>query len=534
MGRGKRMSRGNLIGKEGQLAFQQWALKNGLSATEVDSDIGIDFFCQVLAPIVGSTSLEGEGPVLCVQVKTVAAGDQPRLILNRIDAEDLLRQRQVTCVFGVHLENTSVHFQFVNRPFMDKLLQLIASDRETLSLPYSSMSDDVSLFRRQLLKLADPAEQTLHRLHLMQGRLRKAIPESHLHLELSDQGKSYRVELPWLSSAFSVDPSFREAVRVRLFQQGFLDPTQEGVTLHPQIEELFDEAQITNLTLRGEFQRVEKLEIRLGSKKYSQSFDVYVFEDEISFVHRDGLQLTISGARPTGEHYAHHFENDLFEPLHKRPLKGASLSFFRMFQEGATLALPTGSSWPLNQFGENLVSLSTTLEAMLKVHEGLELTRSSLFLHDLKNEEFARTCWMLEALFLKDIPLEQLARGFVLGPAAEIPSKDLSTCDISMLVPLVLNLKQTGVTVWIECSAQGFLYEGVLCGMRILKQHNLSKVEKGPRLAKSRFPEMWVYRDWPGIPIGTGQEGIGTFERQEALPFDAEIYSSSKGTEDTA
>jgi hypothetical protein len=62
MDRGKRLSRGNVIGRQGELAFAQWALDHHLSANRVETDLGVDFFCQVMAPVADSDSIEGAGP----------------------------------------------------------------------------------------------------------------------------------------------------------------------------------------------------------------------------------------------------------------------------------------------------------------------------------------------------------------------------------------------------------------------------------------------------------------------------------------
>src|SRR5580693_5560368 len=91
MDRGKRLSRSNVIGKQGELAFAQWALDHNLSANKAETDVGVDYFCQVLSPVTGSESMEGAGPILGAQVKTVDDEEKPRLKLNRIDATDLLR-----------------------------------------------------------------------------------------------------------------------------------------------------------------------------------------------------------------------------------------------------------------------------------------------------------------------------------------------------------------------------------------------------------------------------------------------------------
>jgi hypothetical protein len=79
MDRGKRLSRGNVIGKQGELAFAQWALDHQLSANKADTDVGVDFFCQVMAPVANSESIEGAGSILGAQVKAVDDEDKPRL-----------------------------------------------------------------------------------------------------------------------------------------------------------------------------------------------------------------------------------------------------------------------------------------------------------------------------------------------------------------------------------------------------------------------------------------------------------------------
>jgi hypothetical protein len=122
MDRGKRLSRSNVIGKKGEHAFAQWALDHQLSANKADTDVGVDFFCQVMGPVADSESIEGAGSILGAQVKTVDDEDRPRLKLSRIDVTDLLRQNQATCLFGLRLSDSSVRFQFLTKEFIDQLL----------------------------------------------------------------------------------------------------------------------------------------------------------------------------------------------------------------------------------------------------------------------------------------------------------------------------------------------------------------------------------------------------------------------------
>lgn len=134
MERGKRLSRSNVIGKQGELAFQAWALDHHLSPNKAETDIGLDFFCQVMAPVAGAASIEGAGPTLGAQVKSFDDDEKPRLKLSRIDATDLLRQTQATCLFGLRLADSSVRFQFLTNEFMDRLLDFLDTDHEHFSI----------------------------------------------------------------------------------------------------------------------------------------------------------------------------------------------------------------------------------------------------------------------------------------------------------------------------------------------------------------------------------------------------------------
>jgi hypothetical protein len=95
-------------------------------------------------------------------------------------------------------------------------------------------------------------------------------------------------------------------------------------------------------------------------------------------------------------------------------------------------------------------------------------------------------------------------------------------------LPLALNVIGTGVIVWIECSAEGFIHEETVCGLRIVKQHSLSKIEKRSRFIKSKYPELWVHKEWPGIPIGSGEEGATTFNHSTTLEVEAIMYTTDE------
>jgi len=123
---------------------------------------------------------------------------------------------------------------------------------------------------------------------------------------------------------------------------------------------------------------------------------------------------------------------------------------------------------------------------------------------------------------LKGVSVGDLANSIMVGPAADLPFEDVPTVPIAISVPLVLNWKKTGIVIRLECDGDGFLHDGLLCGVR-LKQPKSWKVEKTRRYKKSVYPELWIAKDWPPLPIGTGAMGVSnwTFDPAKALSLEA-------------
>ena len=219
MNRGKRLSRSNIIGEDGELLFRRWALKHQLTANKVNQDIGIDFFCQLMAPVPESKSVEGQGPVLGAQVKTVENGQDARLVIDRIDATDLLRQTQATCLFGIRLSDESVHFQFVDRNFIDRLVAFLDTENDQLTISYKSLAAESGLFLRLLKRYANPFEQIQLRLYLIQQRVNSGIPGSRVSVVSTGEETRSMVGVPWIPSAFAIDEKARDEVRLKFLRK---------------------------------------------------------------------------------------------------------------------------------------------------------------------------------------------------------------------------------------------------------------------------------------------------------------------------
>jgi hypothetical protein len=522
--RGKRLSRSNVIGKQGEVAFQQWAFRHHLSANKADTDVGIDFFCQVMSPVPGSTSVEVAGAILGAQVKTVDQNEKPSLTLNRIDAIDLLRQNQPTCVFGVRLSDGSVRFQFLNIDFMDRLLEFLETERESMSISYAALSGDSVLFERLLRKCSNPFEQLQLRIHLIKKRMTKAIPGADLTIQSTGGDTKSRIYVPTVSSAFVVDEEVREKIRLKMLREGTIDPLEDGVYLHPAILSAIRDTQSSQVELAAQTGKRVTVGIRWRGKYASEPFERYLHGSEVAFVHPTGLRLTWDTKREkVSGVYMHATESELFKPKRRVSLKGNPLSFFRLFQPGAELYFESDTPMPLSAFGSSFESFGNALAPVPELCTALGLPFSQVALADFNDEEFSRSVWFLEEFLLKGTSITKMVNGFVLGPAAELKPQLLPTIPIRATIPIVLNWKNTGIAIWVECDGEAYKYEGLMCGLRITQQLKW-KVEKRKRFSKSVYPEMCVASDWPGIEIGASLgERTWTFDPTRSVPVEALI-----------
>ena len=526
MSRGKRFSRSNIIGEKGELLFRDWALDHQLVANKATTDIGIDFFCQAAQAVVGSASLEAMGPILGAQVKTAGEGENARLTLNRIDATDLLRQTQATCIFGIRLSDKSVRFQFLDRSFIDHLVDFLEGNNKQLTISYKSLSDDTSLFLRLLNRYTNPFEQNQLRIHLIQQRLKSGIPGSQLSIESTDEETLSKVSVPWFTSAFSIDPKAMKEARLKFLREGDFDPVQEGVELHPAIGEAFRTTRSSNAEVHGTSTVRVRVKARFQGASAVESFDYREFLTEKTFVHRSGLRITMVRAtvQLADGHHHHPMEYEVFRPNSPTPVTGSALVFFRLFRPGATIELQPGWEAPLETFGSSLTSIGAAVDAWPDLCNALKLELRHLSLGDLLDEEFSRTAWLLEALLIREFPLGALANGFLVGPAADHPLDEVPTEPAIASVPICLNWRDVGIVIWLECEADVFLWEECICGIR-LKEHSSWRIEKTQRFEKSIYPEMWFRKDWPAVPLREGLGGVfnWNYDGVSRHPFEAVV-----------
>jgi hypothetical protein len=217
---GKRRSLAQRIGKKGESLFSTWAVDHHLSPNKTEEDLGVDFFCQVLRPIGSSKSEDVTGAVLAVHVRATEGESRPRILLDRVDAVSLLVHSQPACLVGVHVETGQIAFLFVDEPLIDRLRKFISSSRQTHSIRLDEMELESATFDRRLRVHIRPGVQQRIVIYKAQRTIESVVPGASISLHHSCDGGNAIVQMPWVSSALSIEPQALDEVRMLAFEKG--------------------------------------------------------------------------------------------------------------------------------------------------------------------------------------------------------------------------------------------------------------------------------------------------------------------------
>lgn len=509
MTRGKRKSKAQRIGRKGEHIFAAWAEDRLLSANKVEADYGIDFFCQLFRRVT-KVAEEATGKTLGVQVKSTEGKSRPRVIIDRKDAVDLLKQDMPTALIGVHVERGSVHFKFLGKEFIDQLNQFLASEDQTLSIQFVSMDSTGSDFDRQLAHYSRIGVQHELRLHKTQLGLEKAVKGISFSLVYTAGGALAMLQVPWLGSAFHIRPRDRDKFRTLVFEQQKPFHEIPDLALKPEVMKLLELVKGPAL-IEGTAGEDVEIAIEHQNLRATAGFRMCRVGDETAFTSRMGISLVFSDARRHRGKQAHELQIRLFATTDSLNQEN-NLAFLRLLRSGAKLSIDGEKFISLDEWGHAAVRIGPAIDAVQRLCSFLNLDLNEFHLADIKDEEFARSMAFLEAFILDNLRLPQFSSGFVIGPMSSRDPEEVASEPVLMEVPIVMNVKTHGVVLWVRAKGAAFLNEEKKwCGLRIAEQLNWSH-ELHARFAKSAHPEMWLFRNWPPILLDDQKPGTCRFD----------------------
>ncbi len=529
--RGKRRSRGQRLGELGESIFKTWALENGLIPQKVDHDYGVDFFAQIAAPI--SRSLEEmTGSVIAAQIRSVEGGARPRVKLKQVDIESALRVDVPFCLFAVDIRLKQVRFMFLDESFIRRLHHALHAGTATMSIKFEEFAASSQDFRKLLAQVSRSGYREQLRILKTELKLAGAMPGTRLTLSHSARTGLAHVELPWITQAFDVSSTTRDALAALIFDEGRLPHHHEaGTHLRPELALIQDLVE-GPVVLSGRFESFVEMAVACGARRLTQPFVLRRLNDESAYVEPDsGLALVVSDARRRNDRYVHEMELR-FTNAQAGPIDSlASKEFLRLLRPGATLNQPGRPGMPISWW-PNLERIGPAIDALDLVHERLGLDTSGIVLADLRTREFGMTLTLLE-LLLTGVGLEQMAPAFVLGPAAEQLPKPQQWYPAGFRVPVIVNFKDKGLVLWIEGTGDLYIAEEVICGFRIRQQSRWEFDVSNVRFSKSDNPEILVKQDWPAVPLfaDTSDEPM-TFTGPVQHPIGGDIWQLATEPED--
>lgn len=211
------------------------------------------------------------------RLKSTATERSPSIALDRVDAVNLVRQQQATCLIGIAINQEDIHFRFRDEQFIDCLLEFLASNREKLKLKLSAMDTDMKRFRRDLANAVKPSALNRLKIYHAEQISRLTVPGAEVVVNQTSRGGSAEIRAPWIGNAFLVHPEVRERVRAEFFGLGNApDLPAPGIFLHPYLQPVLELAD-TEVIVRGGIERETIVLIRNGMDTAEATFKLRRF-----------------------------------------------------------------------------------------------------------------------------------------------------------------------------------------------------------------------------------------------------------------
>ena len=262
-----------------------------------------------------------------------------------------------------------------------------------------------------------------------------------------------------------------------------------------------------------------------GSKAQTQ-IAVRRIGDEVGFVTRTGLILSITGVREVDGTHSHYLSYSVTaQDTVLLAEAAADFEVLTSMRAGNKIRVGNGPALDVEMWG-NLEHLGTDLDNLRIVYHRLGLSTDSYHLIDLTDFGTLISLGILRGLF-DGVGIERMAPGFMLGHFDEAETADENWAACSFRMPIVMNLKDHGVVVWCEGRGATCKIEDTIRGFRAERQDNW-RYELRQRFERIDSPELWFHEELPGIPvISFGEEQAIEMKAREPLEFAGELFDIS-------
>jgi hypothetical protein len=522
--RAKRRSAGQKIGRDGELVFERWANRNGLSVNKSVQDMGIDYFCEHLKPITPGVE-EVSGVVVAVQVKATSGKSRPRIRLERTGIETALRLQAPFCLVGVATESDDVGFRFLDEELLEEWSEFLKSTNQFRIQSLDRMQTGIDAFARGLRGVSRPGFR--HRLEQRKAeiKLQAVLPDAALQV-CGGPGGWTLVTVPTLSSILRLngETERERAMRILFTPQPFsssFETAARQFALHEPFRAVADLADGPVL-ITGAAESNVKLFVEWKGQREESDFVLRRVEDERAYIGASGLVLRVSDARQgTSKGVAYHYFSSAIESAGAADLSSSGqLPFLRLLRPGALVNEVGRAGVAIKMF--RLQHIGAAIAALETVFSALNIPLVETQLADFNDSSFALKIGFLEAALDKNTD-RPLIPTFVIGLDESVQIDECNFRSCKYRVPLVLNIKARGVVLWTEGDADAYVHHGTIHGFRF-NTATEARVETTPsEHANVSGIEAWIYQDWAPLPLAQRHGRSVTLSNSRTLPFGGEF-----------
>jgi hypothetical protein len=297
----KQRSFAQRVGTAGENQFRLMADRQHLTvAIKVEEDFGVDFICQAeQTPRARSANpMIPAHFAVCVRATNMATG---RVELNRADATNMLRYRQPLVFVLVHLigQVASCYYQILDPDFGLRLSHFLNSSNKTMSLTSADCRPEAS-FRLDLLPALRQSATRRTQLALAELRLKTLLPGATIEMRLDkDRETAIIVADDYFDFFEQLPEDERDSVyRTAFGRPDLFDRRVADLPFKSAIPEVLVDAP-DQLVVAGRIVNDEaRLEVSGPGGTASAAFIFTRIGTHYGWVHRDGLALTVSKAKP--------------------------------------------------------------------------------------------------------------------------------------------------------------------------------------------------------------------------------------------
>lgn len=500
-----RRSRSQRNGARGESLFADWAVEAGLSANKVEHDYGVDFHCEVLRQDEdGHETAIGE--TLAVWVRATGTVGKARVKINRDDAERMLECKLPVALVGVDIQKKEVAFRLLDVSMQNELRAFLESPCRTRSWKHEEMSRSGEALREQLAQVLRPVSKRRLELNRLSHSLSKRFGTAEFKLVDCSVGTSGTLTVPCLGSTIDVSRAKKSAIRRALSQSGPIVPDRQdsGFYFHESVQNFLDHVDRKAFIVGSGFS-FETVQVRWEKSEAQLVMERRVLDDYWSFTHPVGICFAAAKVRRRGEEHVHPTEfiihrNDEFSLARS----SAARDFLRLLKPGSELKLP-GAEWmPVERWWPHAIRVGPAVDAFEAVSSRTGVSLEGAFIEDITVKARGVSLDVLEALLVREIPLERIHPGFLLDVDGKGARNSVGEPMGHAHVPVVTEFAGQFVATW--------------CLVEVLGIRNADHLIVGAKFANQKqveielldfdcavVPGVYFVEEWPVVPLFSSQ-----------------------------